>query len=96
MSEAQVGKVIDALGSVVGCAGMAPLPAPAPAPTSPPRSLVQGYGQSVHLFLAAVAQGMSTNASFQRTRSWARWQTASVCCTEQNVRSSVAVRVKRI
>ena len=59
MSEAQVCKVMDALGSVVGGAGMAPLPAPAPAPTSPPRLLVEGYGQSVHLFLAAVAQGMS-------------------------------------
>ncbi len=59
MSEAQVCKVMDALGSVVGGAGMAPLPATAPAPTSPPRPLVEGYGQSVHLFLAAVAQGMS-------------------------------------
>ena len=42
MSEAQVCKVMDALGSVVGGAGMAPLPAPALAPTSPPRPLVQG------------------------------------------------------
>ncbi len=32
-------------------------------PTSPPRPLVQGYGQSVHLFLAAVAQGMSLAAA---------------------------------
>jgi hypothetical protein len=63
MSEAQVNKVMDALGSVVGGTGMAPLQAPSPVPTSPTRPLVHGYGQSVHLFLAAVAQGMSLVAA---------------------------------
>jgi hypothetical protein len=57
---AQVDKV---MGSVVGGTGMAPQPAPAPVPTSPPRPLVQGYGQSVHLFLAAVEQGMPLAAA---------------------------------
>jgi hypothetical protein len=63
MSEAQINKVLDASGSVVGCAGPAPSPAPAQVPTSPPRPLVQSYSQSVHLFLAAVAQGMPLAAA---------------------------------
>ncbi len=58
MSEAQIQKVLEAFGSVVGGSGPAPTPAPAPVPTSLPRPLVQDYGQSVHFFLAAVAQGM--------------------------------------
>jgi len=57
LSELQVQKVLEAFASVVGGSGVAP-PAPAPVPTSPPRPLVQDYDQTVHLFLAAVAQGM--------------------------------------
>ncbi len=63
MSEAQTNKVLDALGSVVDGAGPAPSPAPAQVPTSPPRPLFQSYGQSVHLFLAAVAKGMPLAAA---------------------------------
>jgi hypothetical protein len=62
-SEAQINKVLDALGLVVGGAGPALSPAPAQVPTSPPRPLVQSYCQSVHLFLAAVAQGMPLAAA---------------------------------
>jgi hypothetical protein len=58
MSEAQIQKVLEAFGSVVCGSGPAPTPAPAPVPKSPSRPLVQNYGQSVHLFPAAVAQGM--------------------------------------
>jgi hypothetical protein len=110
-SEAQINKVLDALGSVVGGAGPAPSPAPAQVPTSPPRPLVQSYVQSVHLFLAAVAlwlrrwmplrtleAGYSrtmTNASFHRTRSWVRWPIASACCTGRSVDLSAAVRARR-
>ena len=57
LSELQVQKVLEAFASVVGGSGVAP-PAPAPVPTSPPRPLVQDYGQTVDLFLAAVVQGM--------------------------------------
>ena len=46
-------------GSVVGGFRQASSPPPVPVPTSPPRLLVEDYGQTVHLFLAAVAQGMA-------------------------------------
>ena len=57
LSELQVQKVLEAFASVVGGSGVAP-PAPAPVTTSSPRPLVQDYGQTVDLFLAAVVQGM--------------------------------------
>ena len=59
MSAGQIQKVLEAFGSVVGGFRQASSPAPAPVPTSPPRLLVEDYGQTVHLFLAAVAQGMA-------------------------------------
>jgi hypothetical protein len=59
MSAGQIQKVLEAFGSVVGGFRQASSPAPAPVPTSPPRMLVEDYGQTVHLFLAAVAQGMA-------------------------------------
>ena len=62
LSELQVQKVLEAFASVVRGSGVAP-PAQAPVPTSPPRPLVQDYGQTVHLFLAAVAQGMPAAAA---------------------------------
>jgi hypothetical protein len=63
MSEVPIQTVLAAFGSVVGGTGSPPLLAPAPVPTLPPRPLVQNYGQSVHLFLAAVAQGMPVAAA---------------------------------
>ncbi len=52
-------KVLVAFGSVVVGFRLASPLAPAPVSTSvPPRLLVEDYGQRVHLFLAAVAQGM--------------------------------------
>ncbi len=43
--------------------GLFLVPAPAQVPTSPPRPLVQSYGQSVHFFLAVVVQGMPLAAA---------------------------------
>jgi hypothetical protein len=63
MSEVAIQMVLAAVASVVGGTGSPPLLAPAPVPTSPPRPLVQNYGQSVHLSLAAVAQGMPVAAA---------------------------------
>jgi len=59
----QIRKVMAAFGSVSGGSGSEPSSMPAPIPTSPPRPLAQDYGQTVHLFLAAVAQGMSAEAT---------------------------------
>jgi hypothetical protein len=59
MSAGQIQKVLEAFGSVIGGFRQASSPAPAPVPTSPPRLLVEDYGQTVLLFLAAVAQGMA-------------------------------------
>jgi hypothetical protein len=59
MSAGQIQKVLEAFGSVVGGFRLTSSPAPAPVPTSPPRLLIEDYGQTVHLFLAAVAQGMA-------------------------------------
>jgi hypothetical protein len=44
--------------SVVGGTGLHSLTPAAPVPTSPPRPEVEIFAQSVHLFLAAIAQGM--------------------------------------
>ena len=59
MSEAQIRLLGDTLGSVVGrrTGSTAPQLAPARSPISPPRLERQQFGQSVHLFLAAVGQG---------------------------------------
>jgi hypothetical protein len=111
MSEAQINKVLDALGLVVGCAGSAPSPAPAQVPTSPPRPLVQSCGQSVHLFLAAVAQGMPLAAALDAFVHVGSGQFSqddkcffpenavlgpvSVCCTGRSVELSAAVRARR-
>ncbi len=59
LSAVQIQKVLEAFGLVVGGPKLATSPAPAPVPTSPPRLLVEDYGQTVHHFLAAVAQGMA-------------------------------------
>jgi hypothetical protein len=59
MSAGQIQNVLEAFGPVVVGFRQASSPAPAPVPTSPPRLLVEDYGQTVHLFLAAVAQGMA-------------------------------------
>jgi hypothetical protein len=58
LSEPQHGKVLQAFESVVGGTGPPPLTSAAPVPTYPPRPEVETYAQSVHLFLAAIAQGM--------------------------------------
>ena len=43
---------------MVGGGGDTSPTAPSPAPMSPPRPVVQPFQQRVHLFLAAVTQGM--------------------------------------
>jgi hypothetical protein len=58
LSESQIGKVRQAFESVVGGTGTHPPIPPAPVPTSPPRSEEETFAQSVHLFLAAIAQGL--------------------------------------
>ena len=56
-------KVQEASGSVDGGSGSPSSQAQAPISTSLPRQLVQTYHQNVHLFLAAVAQGMPASES---------------------------------
>jgi hypothetical protein len=58
LSEPQIGKVRQAFESVVGGTGSHPPIPPAPVPTSPPRPEEETFAQSVHLFLAAIAQGL--------------------------------------
>jgi hypothetical protein len=50
--------VLQAFESVVGGTGSHPPIPPAPVPTSPPRPEEETFAQSVHLFLAAIAQGL--------------------------------------
>jgi hypothetical protein len=57
LSEPQIGKVRP-FESVVGGTGSHPPIPPAPVPTSPPRPEEETFAQSVHLFLAAIAQGL--------------------------------------
>ena len=58
ISEPQIGKVRQAFESVVRGTGSHPPIPPAPVPTSPPRSEEKTFAQSVHLLLAAIAQGL--------------------------------------
>jgi hypothetical protein len=60
--ESQLGKVLQAFKSVVGGDGQSSCTSAAPVPTSPPRPKVELYAQSIHLFLAAIAQGMPSLA----------------------------------
>jgi hypothetical protein len=63
LSESQLGKVRQAFESVVkGEFSSLRMPV-APVPTSPPRPEVEIYAQSVHLLLAAVAQGFPASAA---------------------------------
>jgi hypothetical protein len=57
-SEPQIGKVRQAFESVVGGTGSYPPIPPAPVPESPPRPEENTFAQSVHLFLAAITQGL--------------------------------------
>ena len=63
LSPPQVQAVMEAFRSVVGGGG--DTAAPSPAPTSPPRPVVQPFQQGVHLFLAAVAQGMPASEALR-------------------------------
>ena len=65
MSAGQVQQVQEALGSVVGVSQPAVMPLPAAVPTSPPRPAAQSFEQSVHLFLAAVAQSMPLDTALR-------------------------------
>ena len=65
LSPPQVQAVMEAFGSVVGGGGDTSPAAPSPAPTSPPRPVVQPFQQGVHLFLAAVAQGMPASEALR-------------------------------
>jgi hypothetical protein len=66
----EVVMVLAAVASVVGGTGSPPLLAPAPVPTLQPRLLVQNYGQSVHLSLAAMAQGMPAAEAWRQPGDW--------------------------
>ena len=50
---------------MVGGGGDIPPAAPSPAPMSPQRPVVQPFQQGVHLFLAAVAQGMPASEALR-------------------------------
>jgi hypothetical protein len=58
LSEPQIGKVRQVFESVVGGTGSHPPIPPAPVPTSPPRPEEDTFAQSLHLLLAAIAQGL--------------------------------------
>jgi hypothetical protein len=65
LSEPQIGKVRQAFESVVGGTGSRPPISPAPVPTSPPRPEEDTFAQSVHLFLAAIAQGLPAEGAME-------------------------------
>ena len=63
LSDQQIGKVRQAFIAVVGGDASPSPTSAAPIPTSPPRASLETYAQSVHLFLAAIAQGMPAPAA---------------------------------
>jgi hypothetical protein len=65
LSERQIRKVRQAIESVVGGSGPPPLTSAASVPRSPPRPELETYAQSVHLFLAAITQGMPAAATME-------------------------------
>ena len=65
LSPLQVQAVMEVFRSVVGGGGDTSPAAHSPAPTSPPRPVVQPFQQRVHLFLAAVAQGIPALEALQ-------------------------------
>ena len=58
LSPPHIQAVMEAFRSVVGGGGDTSPTGPSPASMSPPRPVLQPFQQGVHLFLAAVTQGM--------------------------------------